>query len=226
MISEAYLYKYMPVAERYLLEALPPDEELDHKFSRRFERKMKALIKYERRTPWERKFYPRMKIAFVTIAVILLVVFGSAMSVKAYRSRIIEFFIEVFTDKTSYSVQEESPEGVAVVPVEPDYVPEGYEVVRRVNSYSEYYVWYENANGERIQYNQATVSAGIRFWDTERSVTDEVKIAGKAVYVIEEDAMRILYWNDEKYVYRIIGPGDSELEMFLKMARQVMKKVE
>ena len=226
MISEAYLYKYMPVAERYLLEALPPDEELDHKFSRRFERKMKALIKYERRTPWERKFYPRMKIAFVTIAVILLVVFGSAMSVKAYRSRIIEFFIEVFTDKTSYSVQEESPEGVAVVPVEPDYVPEGYEVVRRVNSYSEYYVWYENANGDTIRYNQVTANMAGRYWDTERSVTDKVKVAGKAVYVIEEDAMRILYWNDEKHAYWIAGPGSLEVGKLLKMTRQVMKKVE
>lgn len=226
MISEAYLYKYMPVAERYLLESLPPDEELDHKFSRRFERKMKALIKYERRTPWERKFYPRMKIAFVTIAVILLVVFGSAMSVKAYRSRIIEFFIEVFTDKTSYSVQEESPEGVAVVPVEPDYVPEGYEVVRRVNSYSEYYVWYENANGERIQYNQATASAAGRFWDTERSVTDEMKVAGKVVHIIEENMVRTIYWGDEKYVYRIVGPGGLAMEELQKMARRVMKKVE
>lgn len=226
MISEAYLYKYMPVAERYLLEALPPDEELDHKFSRRFERKMKALIKYERRTPWERKFYPRMKIAFVTIAVILLVVFGSAMSVKAYRSRIIEFFIEVFTDKTSYSVQEESPEGVAVVPVEPDYVPEGYEVVRRVNSYSELFIRYENATGDTIRYNQVAVSAAGRFWDTERSVTDEVKVEGKVVYVIEENAMRILYWNDEKYVYRIAGPSSLEVEVLLKTARRVMKKVE
>ena len=97
-IDDAFLYKYMPAAERILMAEIPPEEELDHKFSWRFRRKMKALIKYESRTPGERKFYRGMKIAFAALAVILIVAFSSVMSVKAYRFRIIDFFVEVFED--------------------------------------------------------------------------------------------------------------------------------
>ena len=44
---------------------------------------------------------------------------------------IIEFFLEVFENKTSYSVQVENPEGEIVKPIEPNYVPGGFEVIRR-----------------------------------------------------------------------------------------------
>jgi len=226
IINEAYLYKYMPEAERCLLSLIPPDEELQHKFSRRFERKMRALIKYERRTPWERKFYRNLKLGFAIAAVVLLVVFGSAMSVKAYRFRVVEFFVQIFEELTSYSVKEEKPEGVKMVPVEPSYVPEGYVVTLNVTSYSEHFIWYENAQGEEIHYNQATASSGVRLWDTEVSVTDELTIGKQKVSVVETDKNRALYWKDKEYVYSILGPRTLELDELLKMARSVMKKVE
>lgn len=224
MIDEAYLYEHMPEAEKYLLAEIPPDEELNHKFSRRFERKMKALIKYERRTPKERKFYRGMKIACAALAVILFVAFGSVMSVKAYRFRIIEFFIEVFTEETSYSVQEENPEGEIVVPVEPGYVPEGFEVVKRVSNHSEYYVQFESNSGAKILYNQAVLSIVGRYWDTEKSIIKEMYIGKMLVNIVEENGVRTVYWNDDEYVYSVMGPGELEEEEFLKMVRSVAKK--
>jgi len=223
MIDEAYLYKYMPKAEQYLLAEIPPEEELDHKFSRRFERKMKALIKYERRTPWERKFYKRMKVALVALAVILFVVFGSAMSVKAYRSRIIEFFLEVFENKTSYSVQEERPEGETMVPVESSYVPEGYEVTKRKTGRSEVYIWYNNENGGLIYYNQAILSMVGRYWDTEKRIVKEMQVGKQTVSVTEENGKCTIYWNDDYSVYRIVS-GDVEFEELLNMVRSIIKK--
>lgn len=225
MIDEAYLYKYMPAAERLLLSELPPDEELNHKFSRRFERKMKALIKYEERTPGERKFYRGMKIAFAAIAIMILVAFGSAMSVKAGRLQLIQFFVEVFEELTSYSVKDENPEGVEVIPVEPDYVPEGYEVIRRVNNRCEYFIWYENGSGDRLRYNQAAASAGVRLWDTEVSVTGEEQIGNRKVRVVEVDGMLAVYWEDEEYAYSVYGIGNVATDELLKIAKSVIKKV-
>lgn len=223
MIDEAYLYKYMPQAEQYLLAEIPPEEELDHKFSRRFERKMKALIKYERRTPWERKFYHRAKIACAALAVIILVVFSSVMSVKAYRFRIFEFFLEVLENKTSYSVQEERPEGELVKPIEPSYVPNGFAVVKRVSNSSEYYVQYESNNGEKILYNQAILSIVGRYWDTEERNVKEMQIDKQPVSVSEGKGKCTIYWNDDYYVYRIAGGGDIELDELLKMVRSIIK---
>lgn len=224
MIDEAYLYKYMPQAEQYLLAEIPPEEELDHKFSRRFERKMKALIKYERRTPWERKFYKRMKVALVALAVILFVVFGSAMSVKAYRSRVIEFFLEVLENKTSYSVQEVMPEGETMVPVESSYVPEGFAVVRRVSNNSEYFVQYESNSVEKILYNQAILSMVGRYWDTEERSVEEIRIGKQIVSVTEEnDGKCTIYWNDDCYAYRLVGIRNVELDELMKMVRSIIK---
>lgn len=224
IIDEAYLYKYMPEAERCLMSLIPPDEELCHKFSRRFERKMRALIKYERRTPRERKFYHNLKLGFAIVAMVLLVMFGSVMSVKAYRSCVVEFFVQIFEDLTAYSVKEEKPEGVKVVPVEPDYVPEGYTVTRSVTNYSEHFVWYENSLGDEIHYNQAVIGATGRYWDTEVSVTTEAKLRKQTVNIVEENNVRTIYWKDKEYVYSILGTGNLELEELLKMARSVMKK--
>ena len=224
MIDEAYLYKYMPAAERILLAALPADEDLNHKFSRRFERKMKALIKNVGRTPAERKFYSGMRIAFVAIAITILIAFGSAMSVKASRHCIIEFLIEVFTDKTSYSVQEEKPLREAVVPVELGYVPKGYEMKQRLIDAAEFFVTYENSQGNRIYYSQSVPSMLGRYWDTEDGAMNVIQIGRETVNVVEKDGEYTLFWNDENYVYRIVGIGDVAYDDLIKMARSIVKK--
>lgn len=224
MIDEAYLYKYMPLVEQYLMSRIPPEEELDHVFSHRFERKMKKLIKDERRTPTERKVYRGLKIAFAALAVVVLLVFGSAMSVKAYRFRIVEFFVEVFTELTSYSVKEELPDVEELVPVEPSYVPEGFVESKCVEDDSGYYLVYENIEGEQIHYEQMVVGAVGIFWDTEKSDNREVKVKGQKISIVEEIGVYTLYWKDDWYVYRIQGVGDINVDALLKMARSVIKR--
>lgn len=223
-IDDAFLYKYMPAADRILMAEIPPEEELDHKFSWRFRRKMKALLKYERRTPGERKFYRGMKIAFAALAVILIVAFSSVMSVKAYRFRIIDFFVEVFEDLTSYSAQEEKPTGEVADPVEPKYVPKGFEVTRKEEGNSGYTVWYENSAGDMIQYRQASASLLAYLWDTETSIKSETYIGEQKLGIIKEVDMYTVYWNDEEYAYRIIGINYWELQDLLDMARSVIEK--
>lgn len=223
-IDDAFLYKYMPAAERILMAEIPPEEELDHKFSWRFRRKMKALIKYESRTPSERKFYRNMKIAFAALAVILIVAFSSAMSVKAYRLRIIDFFVEVLEDLTSYSAQEEKPTGEIADLMEPKYVPDGFVVTKREAGNSGYTIWYENSDGDRIEYRQSSISAMRHFLDTETSATDEAHIRRQNVNIIEERDMWTVYWTDEDYVYSILGPKRIEIKELLEMARSVMRK--
>ncbi len=223
-IDDAYLYEHMPEAERFLMELIPPEEELNHVFSRRFERKMKALLKYERRTPWERKFYRGMKIAFAALAVILVLAFSSAMSVKASRLSIIEFFVEVFEELTSYSAKDAKQTGEIAHPVEPKYVPEGYRLTQRTGDNSGYSVVYVNEIGNRITYRKLLIGGLAYLWDTEGSVTKEIRVSGYTVKIVEEEAMYTVYWNDEEYTYRLIGPRQIAVDELLKMARSVMKQ--
>ena len=50
-ITEEMLYKCAPKAEKLWLSSLPPDNQIpEHKFSRRFERKMRRFIREQRRS--------------------------------------------------------------------------------------------------------------------------------------------------------------------------------
>ena len=223
-IDDAYLYEHMPKVEENLMSLIPPEEELDHKFSRRFERKMKKLMKYERRSPKERTVYRGMKLAFAALAVGVLSAFGSAMSVKAYRFRIIEFFVEVFTDLTSYSIQEERPDGEEIVPVEPGYVPKGFVQNSCVVNDSRYRIKYENESGNLIYYEQMVMSAVGYFVDTEKTVGEETMVGKLKVSIVKEQGTCTLYWKDGMYAYSIIGSGNVATEELLKIARSVIKK--
>ena len=223
IIDDAYLYKHMPAAEMILMSRIPPEEELCHVFSRRFCRKMKAMIKYERRTPRERAVYRGLKVAFATLAVILLVVFGSAMSVQAYRYRFVEFIVEVFEELTSYSVQEKAPTGETADLVEPSYVPDGYEVNDRIKDNRGSFVVYENGNGDNIYYRQESSSLVAYVFDTETSVAEEVYMGQQKVGIIEENDMRVVYWRDDIYTYSIAGSKQILQKELLKMARSIIK---
>ena len=223
VIDDAYLYKYVPMAEVCLMNRIPAEEELNHQFSRWFCRKMKAMIKYERRTPRERAVYRGLKVAFATLAVILLVAFGSAMSVKAYRYRIIKFFVEVLEELTTYSVQEEKPTGDTANLVEPSYVPAGYEETERLEDNRGCFVSYKNESGDTILYRQESLSLLIYSWDTETSAVSEEYIGQQKVDIIEENDMWVVYWTDKAYAYVVAGAKRMELEKLLKMARSIIK---
>jgi len=223
VINDAYLYKHMPAAEWILMSEIPPEEELDHQFSRRFCRKMKALIKYERRTPRERAVYRGMKLAFATLAVVLLVVFGSAMSVQAYRYRFVEFVVEVFETLTSYSVQEKAPTGETADLVEPGYVPKGYEVSKRTKDNRGCIIEYGNEDGKKIVYRQAATSLSVYFWDTEMSSVEKTYIGKQQVNIIKENDTWIVYWTDEQYTYSILGTNQIKQNELLKMARSIIE---
>lgn len=223
VIDDAYLYKYVPMAEVCLMNRIPAEEELNHQFSRWFCRKMKAMIKYERRTPRERAVYRGLKVAFATLAVILLVAFGSVMSVKAYRYRIIEFFVEVLEELTTYSVQEEKPTGDTADLVEPSYVPAGYEETERLEDNRGCSVEYRNEEGDIILYRQKTLSMYVHFWDTETCVVSEAYIGKQKVDMIEESDIWTVYWTDETYAYSVAGTKPLEQNELLKMARSIIQ---
>lgn len=223
IIDDAYLYKHMPAAEKILMSRIPPEEELCHVFSRRFCRKMKAMIKYERRTPRERAVYRGLKVAFATLAVILLVVFGSAMSVQAYRYRFVEFIVEVFEELTSYSVQEKAPTGETADLVEPSYVPDGYEEISRVENNRGCSIVYENENSDVLLYRQGLSSSLVYFWDTESSIVVEEYIGKQKVNVVEDNDAWTIYWVSGEYAYSINGSKQMQYKELLKMARSIIE---
>lgn len=90
-ITDSQLYKYVPKAEKLWLSWLPTDEEIpEHIFSKRFERKMKRLIRNQRRTPRIRKIFLTAKRITAAVLVLTMLSFSGLMTVEAYREKFIE----------------------------------------------------------------------------------------------------------------------------------------
>ena len=103
-ITEEMLYKSAEKAEELWLDTFPSDDELPkHKFSKRFERKMKKLRQTQRRSPALNRFISISKRIAVIALAILTVSFSCLMCVEAYREKFIQVITEIFEDLTQYS---------------------------------------------------------------------------------------------------------------------------
>ncbi len=56
-ITDDMLQEIIPIATKIILDDLPSDDELNHIFSKSFERKMKKLIKQQKRSSLTNKIY-------------------------------------------------------------------------------------------------------------------------------------------------------------------------
>lgn len=224
-IDDEFLYAHVPQAEQLMLDQIPPERELNHHFSRRFRRKMRALLRYERRTPYMRKAVRGIKTAAAVFAVIVSLTFCALMSVEAGRTRIIEIVVKLLSDATSLrvSVDDGAPSDRVLRPVTPTYVPEGYRVVDEETDDTFHIIIYRNEEGIEFAYNQDLLMASEYLFDTEDADTKEIMIGSQEVQVIVKPSRdrSSVYWHDDNYFYSISAINIKYSEL-LKMAESVI----
>lgn len=198
-IDEQLLALYVPQAEQHLLNQIPPEHTLQHRFSLRFRRQMSALCRDERRSPRKRMMVHRMKTAAAMFVLALLLAFGTLMSVEAARVQMFRFFTKVYTELTSVQVSVcEEYAADEVIPVDPKYIPQGYQV-KYVEKYPLIYkVFYEDLDGNEIIYTQMVLSASEMIFDTEDAYTETIVQGDTEYHVIIKDGLCQLFCNDEK----------------------------
>lgn len=224
-IDDEFLYAHMPQAERLMLDQIPPEQELNHHFSRRFRRKMRALLRYERRTPYMRKAVQSIKTAAAAFAVVVSLTFCALMSVEASRTRIIEIVVKLLSDATSLrvSVDDGAPSDRVLRPVTPTYVPEGYRVVDEEIDDTFHIIIYRNEEGMEFAYDQDLLMASEYLFDTEDADTKEIMIGSQKVQVVVRPNKNssLVYWYDNNYLYSI-SAIDIKYDELLKMAESVI----
>ncbi|HCL01521.1 MAG TPA: hypothetical protein DHW61_03755 [Lachnoclostridium phytofermentans] len=222
MIHDEFLYANVPQEEKKMLEKIPPENELSHKFSRGFNRKMKALLKYERRTPSMRRFVHRMKIAATIFLVMLSLTFGTIMSVEAYRIRFFEFITQVCEELTSIVIHSDENAGHDTLAlVFPTYVPDGYSILKQTSSEYKNSIIYCNESGAEIYYLQKLSSQSEFIFDSETVEPKEIAIGTHKGYIFINKGVTQIYWYDNFNVYSLIGSLDeSEI---IKMAESIQK---
>lgn len=221
-MEESELYAWMPIAETQLMEQLPLEEELTHSFSRRFVREMKTLQKYERCTPRERHFYRNIKIGFAMLIILSMLAFGSVMTVEACRLKVIQFFVEMLEEFTSYKGLIQKPDDEGIYLKEPKRIPKGFEETKRIIDDVAGRIEYRDEAGNLIRYTQLRIVNVETLRNTEDAEGSELYIGTQKVTVTESQVKTLLQWEDGEYIYQIsstIKPID-----LLEMTKSIIKQ--
>lgn len=222
IISDEFLYMYMPQAEELLLGKIPVENELSHKFSNRFNKKMRFLLKYERRTLTMRRFVHRMKVAAAMFLITLSLTFGTVMSVEAYRMRLFEFATQVWEELTSIVTHsDDNADHDTLVLALPSYIPKGYSILEQTNNEYKHSIIYSDESGAEIYYLQKLLSQSEFIFDSEDVEPKEINIGGSVGYLIINKGITQLYWYDNFNTYILISSLDEH--EVIKIAESIIK---
>lgn len=222
-LSDEFLYKHIPRAETAALESFPAENELDHVFSGRFLRKMKALLKYERRGSFGRFATQLGRVVAAILVLVIMLNTVLVVSVEAYREKFFELIQTVTERFTSFFVEADDDAPVTeLVPIDPPYIPEGFDVIEKFSDAVSHTVIYLNEEGQEIYYVQALVVDGETHIDTEDAEMQVIQIEDCAVYAVRKNDTTQLCWIDGDYEFVIIS--NVEYETIIAVAEEIINK--
>jgi len=221
IIDDDFLYDHMKSAENIILENLPKEYELSHKFSKRFERRMNKLIRQERRSPFIKSFISHGKRVAIIFLIFISIAFAITMSVEAYRVRFFEVVIEVWEEFTLIIFKnKENIDDGKLIPVNPTYIPDNFKIIEHeINSYEQFIYW-QNDEGIEIMFEQAKITANSIITDTEGIDIEELLIGEQKIIYFTNKNINQIYWNDSNYIYAIISEYDKN--ELLKMVESII----
>ena len=194
-LSDEFLYKHIPRAETAALESHPAENELDHTFSGGFLRKMKALMKYERRGSFARN---TAQFGWIAVAALVCVILLNMIPV-----------VNV-------------PATAELIPVVPPYIPEDFEIIEQFRDIRGFTIRYKNDKGQEIAYSQSIVTFGEDHFSTEDETVEIVQINDCNVYIVAENTTIQVLWCDESYKFEIISTTDFDI--VIKIAEEIINK--
>lgn len=220
-IDDDFLYHHMPEAERKLLADHPPEEE--HRFSLRFRWKMHRLLGRKLRLEKRPPLSVRKRVLLVA-AVLLFLSIGIFMSSEANRIRVFEFVIKRYPKYTEIQVESDVnvPEDVVVEPIDPSYIPEGYQVRKTIHNDMAYIKYYFNDKDMRLSYRQHIITQSGMHLDTEDADVETVLMEGLELMTIEKNGHVMIYWHDDRHIFLL--SGDIEKGELMRMAESIIKK--
>lgn len=198
-ITDDMLQENIPIATQIILDNLPSDDELNHVFSKDFERKMKKLIKQQKRSSFTNKIISYSRRTAIVFLIVIASLFTVTMSSEALRTRFFELVIRVYEDLTSFVFSTEAGvENENFKIVEPKYIPNGFKEVDRVDNFI---ITYRNNKNIQIKYTFYEIGSDSIILDTENAKVENISINGNRGKYIEKGTSIQLFWNDKNCIY-------------------------
>ncbi|KAK2229280.1 hypothetical protein XC24_05095, partial [Clostridioides difficile] len=215
------LQESITIATKIILDDLPSNDELNHVFSKGFERKMKKLIKQQKRSSLTNKLIFYSKRTAIVFLIVLASLFTITMSSEALRSRFFELVIRVYEDLTSFVFSTNEEDNLSLKNKEPEYIPKGFKEVDRVD---DFVITYKNDENIEIQYVTDKISSNSIILDTENAKVKDIFVNGYKAKYIRKGTFLQLFWNDNNFIYLLNvdyqNSGESEFyeDILIKIA--------
>lgn len=197
----------------------------EHKFSERFEKKMKRLIWQEKHKLHEIRTGAVIKMVAGLIAVLGVAFLFASMDSKA-DPRLLFEKMEVILEDSSMYIYDEELDNYNFTPYEPTYVPEGYTEIDRIVDDRTISIDYVNEKGKSICWRQRIVINGsVVGMDAEYDELVVLEYAGENITIrVYEDGYKSLYYESGNSVF-MMNAKDISVEDMYEMIRQ-MERVE
>lgn len=211
-LSENDLQILREVLDEYTKQAsatavVPPELE-NYVFSKRFERRMRALIWRQKKSYYRFIDTVGKRVAGYAITLLLCALI-TVFSVKALREPFINFVVQTYEKFTSIFVQKSditpTDANIEFEIMLPQYIPEGYEVKKTNIDGNALMYTYTNTNGNKLTFMQNINN----YWKT---VIDTENICYKAVRINKYEGvcytnkdLNCLVFGNEIYTFHISG---------------------
>lgn len=207
-LDDDMLYAHIPEAEEAMLCALTEEE---HTFSKGFARKMRRLLRYERRGRFGRTAAQAGRAAAAVLAAVLALNLILVGTVEAYREQAWQLLRRVTRKYTEFRIETNPTAPTSpFVPIDPPYIPEGYEETEKQTNENMQIIIYSSENGTAFTLYQRVIMEGTIVIDTENANVQKMNISGYEVLFITEGEMTQIYWICGEYSFGLVGNADFE----------------
>lgn len=206
-ISDDILYKHAAAARDIWLGTLPQDALIpEHKFSRRFQKKIQKLLAEQRRSPQMSALVRAAKRAAVVVIMIFGITFSSLMTVQAYREKVIQIITEIFEDLTSFRFFSDNSPSDEFSPVSFGYLPAGLKETEREQTMSGFYIHFEDDKGMILDITQTHVTADTQsslILDTEDAEVENFILQGEEAISTSKEGRQTITFTKDNYIFVI-----------------------
>ncbi len=111
---------------------------------------------------------------------------------------------------TSFLIKTDSGTSTALIPIDPQYIPEGFEIDEEFHNPTFHLITYLNEDGQYIEFCQKLITDGLTAIDTEDVEIQKLHIAGTEVVSVSDETIIQLFWHNDSCIFSIIGNADRQ----------------
>ena len=195
---------------------IPTDENsIQYTFSEKFNKRMKKLIKSQKKVYWNLVSTTSKRVAIIFVAIFTM--FTAAFSVKAIREPIINFIKRVYESFTHYSFDGDKTETIAREYIITE-IPDGFAQTNKIVNENSIITTYENSNKETIKFTQQISNnhSGIYF-DNENTEISKDTVDGIEVEFQKWYDTNSAIWTKDGYFFMIDCVGNISIDDIKKI---------